>query len=279
MGICHVPKIIIGSKNTEQGSIQIYGKDAEALILGDPTHEGGDVKIYRDASGNLQFSIDADAASNAIAMSVYGGVVAQHNLTVGQATLETGYTCYVNGSMLSTGAYICGATLYSGLAHAVKIFKVEERNANQIYLPININVSGTNSSVHAVQLQIDSNNIFAAQATGDGAGGVNTLKAIFYAPTFHADTPQTLTGAGAVNITTSITHLVTTGADALTLADGAEGQIKYIVMKTHGGNGTLTPAHFANGTTLTFDAVGDSVMLLFTNGSWHWTGGQATIGA
>lgn len=32
-------------------------------------------------------------------------------------------------------------------------------------------------------------------------------------------TPQTLTGAGAVNVTTPVTLLVTTGADALTLAD------------------------------------------------------------
>ena len=271
MGICHVPKIIIGSKNTEQGSIQIYGKDAEALILGDPTHEGGDVKIYRDASGNLQFSIDADAASNAIAMSVYGGVVAQNYLTVGQASLNTGYPLYVTGSIYSSSAIVAEADFQvsdgRGLVSSVP---------NIASIVNNIHVTGTDAADHAIKLQIDSNDIFAAQATGDGAGGVNTLKALFYAPTFHADTPQTLTGPGAVNITTSITHLVTTGADALTLADGAEGQIKYIVMKTDGGDGTLTPAHYANGTTLTFDDVGDSVMLLFTNGAWHWMGGRAT---
>lgn len=37
-------------------------------------------------------------------------------------------------------------------------------------------------------------------------------------------TPQTLTGAGAVNLTTFSTLLVTTGANALTLAAGTEGQ-------------------------------------------------------
>lgn len=89
-----------------------------------------------------------------------------------------------------------------------------------------------------------------------------------------SQTPQTLTGAGAIDVTSSITWIVTTGADALTLADGVEGQTKMIVMKTDGGNGTLTPANFAQGTTITFDAVGDSVSLLFTNSGWHVMGGH-----
>ena len=271
MGICQLPKLIIGNKNTEQGSIQIYGKDAEALILGDATHEGGDISVYRDTSGNKQFSVDADAASNAKAVDIYGGVVVQHYLTLGQAALDTNrtFTCVGNGKV--TGILLSNELRVDSLIRTIL------DNAPSIRL--NIPVIGTDSTDHALKLQIDENDIIVAQATGDGAGGIVNKKALFYAPIFHADTPQTLTGAGAVNITTSITHLVTTGADALTLADGAEGQIKYIVMKTDGGNGTLTPAHFANGTTLTFDAVGDSVMLLFTNGAWHWMGGQATIGA
>ena len=91
------------------------------------------------------------------------------------------------------------------------------------------------------------------------------------------ETPQELTGAGAINITTLVTHLVTTAADAYTLADGEEGQLKYIVMKTDGGDGTLTPTNLGNGTTITFDDVGDSAHLLFTNGSWHFMGGTATL--
>lgn len=87
-----------------------------------------------------------------------------------------------------------------------------------------------------------------------------------------SETPQTLTGPGAVDVTSAITWVVTTGADALTLADGVEGQTKYIVMKTDGGDGTLTPSNFAQGTTITFNDVGDSAQLLFTNASWHIVG-------
>jgi len=81
-------------------------------------------------------------------------------------------------------------------------------------------------------------------------------------------TPQTLTGAGAVNLTTTTTLLVTTGANALTLAAGADGQVKIITMKTNGGNGTLTPTGLRGGTTITFSAVGQTVTLLYKDLAW-----------
>ena len=90
-------------------------------------------------------------------------------------------------------------------------------------------------------------------------------------PTYvgHADTPQTLTGAGEINATTSITLLVTTGVNALTIADGlVEGQIKYIVMKTDGGNGTLTGANLV-GTSIVFDTVGEGHTLIWTDSKWY----------
>ena len=87
-----------------------------------------------------------------------------------------------------------------------------------------------------------------------------------------------MTGAqNAVDIIADITHIVTDGADALTLADGAEGQRKSIIMKTDGGDGTLTPSNLGNGTTITFDDVGDSAEVLFSNSAWHFMGGTATL--
>ena len=79
---------------------------------------------------------------------------------------------------------------------------------------------------------------------------------------------QSLSGAGAINLTTLTTTLTTTGANALTLADGAVGQIKIIVMIADGGDGTLTPTNLANGTTLTFADVGDAVTLQFLGTKW-----------
>ena len=82
----------------------------------------------------------------------------------------------------------------------------------------------------------------------------------------------TSSGAGAVAITGAIHEITTTGADALTLADGTEGQVLRIVMVADGGNGTLTPSNLAGGTTITFNDVGDAVTLLFTNSNWFIVG-------
>jgi len=77
---------------------------------------------------------------------------------------------------------------------------------------------------------------------------------------------QSLSGAGAVDLTNLITELTTTGADALTLADGTtSGQVKIVTMIVDGGDGTLTPVTFANGTTITFDAVAESVTLVWNS--------------
>ena len=83
---------------------------------------------------------------------------------------------------------------------------------------------------------------------------------------------QTLTGSGStgvVNLTDTVTLLVTTGgSQAFSLADGVEGQIKIISMKTDGGSGIVTPANFVNGTTITFDDVEDTVTLLYQSTGW-----------
>ena len=89
---------------------------------------------------------------------------------------------------------------------------------------------------------------------------------------------QSLSGAGAVDLTNLITELTTTGANALTLADGTtSGQIKIINMIVDGGDGTLTPVTFANGTTITFDAVGESATLVW-NSTVGWVA-TSTVGA
>jgi hypothetical protein len=79
---------------------------------------------------------------------------------------------------------------------------------------------------------------------------------------------QTLSGAGAVDLTNLITELTTAaGAAAVTLADGTtSGQVKIINMIVDGGGtATVTPVTFANGTTIAFDAVGESVTLVWNS--------------
>lgn len=82
-------------------------------------------------------------------------------------------------------------------------------------------------------------------------------------------TPDIRTGAGAVSLTAMSTRITSTGADALTLADGVNGQIKTIVMGTDGGDATLTPTTKTGYSTIVFNDVGDGVTLqFFTTIGW-----------
>ena len=79
---------------------------------------------------------------------------------------------------------------------------------------------------------------------------------------------QELSGAGAADLTNLITELTTeAGAAAVTLADGTtSGQMKIIYMVVDGGGtATVTPATFASGTQIAFDAVGEAATLVWNS--------------
>ena len=80
---------------------------------------------------------------------------------------------------------------------------------------------------------------------------------------------QSLSGAGAVDVTNAFTSLTTTGAaQALTLANGAVGEVKIITHTVDGGSAVLTPTTKIGFTTITFTGVGESAMLVYTSAGW-----------
>jgi len=94
-------------------------------------------------------------------------------------------------------------------------------------------------------------------------------------------TVQALSGPGAVNITSLATAFTSTAAgNALTLADGAQGQLKtiiYVAEAAGGDTGVLTPANLGSATTITFNAVGDSVTLQFAGTDWWVVGFRGAV--
>jgi hypothetical protein len=87
---------------------------------------------------------------------------------------------------------------------------------------------------------------------------------------------QALSGPGAVNITSLATAFTSTATgNALTLADGAQGQLKtiiYVAEAAGGDTGVLTPTNLGSATTITFNAIGDSVTLQFAGTDWWVVG-------
>ena len=109
--------------------------------------------------------------------------------------------------------------------------------------------------------------------------GVATATSVATGPVF--GTVQSLSGPGAVNITTLTTAFTSTGTgDALTLADGVAGQLKMIVYVAEAAGadtGILTPTNLGAGTTITFNDVGDSVTLQFIGTDWWVIGLRGAV--
>ena len=137
-------------------------------------------------------------------------------------------------------------------------------------LPVATGVSGLAANV-ATFLATPSSANLAAALTDETGTGANVFAT---GPTFDNinGSVQALSGAGAVNLTTYTTAFTSTAAgNALTLANGAQGQIKnivYVAEAAGGDTGVLTPTNLGAGTTITFNAVGDSCQLQFIGTDW-----------
>lgn len=181
------------------------------------------------------------------------GIVASYSVTSTAAQVNTAVSATVSAFALSAGTVGAPTGAWSDEA------------ASGWY---RIGANDYGFSVNGVKVQ----EIAAAGVSLSGLTTMTTATAgtITTTGTFiNGGTPQTLTGAGAVNLTAYSTLLVTTAADALTLAAGTEGQHKFIRMKTDGGDGTLTVTNLQGGTTLTFNDAGDFVELYYLDSKWH----------
>jgi hypothetical protein len=99
-------------------------------------------------------------------------------------------------------------------------------------------------------------------------------------------TVQSITADGstttAVNVTTAVTSINATSAThSCGLSDGSDGQIKIILnISTSGTNAiTVTPTTLAGYTSITLNAPGESVVLIFKSSKWYIIGGQGYVAA
>lgn len=145
----------------------------------------------------------------------------------------------------------------------------------------NVTVPGTMDAgiISNSALSISSNNISGTRTNEDIILDPNGTGAVKTTATVHVGAfvggIDILTGPGAIRTDTLITEIVTTGAQAFSLADGVLGQIKILNMKTAGGVATITPTTFSNATNILFNAKDDNVTLCFTSNGWVITAGQS----
>jgi hypothetical protein len=93
-------------------------------------------------------------------------------------------------------------------------------------------------------------------------------------------TSEALTASGStapINLTSAVTEVNATSATApLTLADGANGQIKTVINVSSSGTNavTITPSNLRGHTSVTLNAPGETVTLIFKNSNWNIISGH-----
>ena len=221
----------VDSGNRKQGVLNDTRFDLAGFTFGadNPTN------IYRMLGG----SYDWASPENSGSATTLSGLVARH---MGADVTGSG------GGKNLTITNLAGATALAGLDDSTSSV------TNLIGLIAHTsNDSGTATNRYSV---------YAPEAN-DTAYFAGTVKAN---KTVHG--VQNISGAGAISLAETVTLLTTTGTNAYTLADGVEGQIKIISMKVDGGDATVTPTNFVNGTSIVFNDVEDTITLLYQTTGW-----------
>jgi len=245
-----VPNAVL---NVDDGSVgQLNWEDLEgnALYHVVQTRPSGQSAVLTGATGYL-------SASSVISQSV--GAVTTTTLTasgaiVGQSTLAITGAATLSSTLAVTGAVTHSSTLtQTGIAtfNAAPVFAAGATASGAV----DFDLSGSTAALKTPSgLTTITGDLLmtAAKVVGFGA-------------------PQALSGAGAVNVTTLVTLVTSTGAgDALTMADGTRaGQLKFVSMVVDGGSAVLTPTTKTNFTTLTLTAAYDWGLMQWSGTAWR----------
>ena len=229
--------------------------DATGNVLLNSKAEFGDAEFIADDSSNEQliFLKTASAVNNfAIRNSATGGNAAAATSTA--PLLESsGGDANIDLGLLPKGTGIVTVRSVGGA-----------NNQGMIRLNCENNTHGQTlmSQPHA-----SSDSGFFQLPKSSTAGNARATPDILLSGDKTVGTTEAVNSATALSLDTMISELTTAGSGlAMTLANGVVGQVKIITMVVDGGGtATLTPATFANGTTIAFDAVNETVMLVYAN--------------
>ena len=223
------------------------------------TQFGQDNNTFLSSVKSINMFLDSNGGDTGQAFRIY------NNTNPDSSPTETTFIFKVDESGDTTIKGNLTATDITANSLTTNVISSNGSNAN-----ISIQASGT-GSVEIGALDIKGTSISSADSTL-----VNINESVNVTGTLtsrgNVFGVQRLTGSGStevVNLTDTVTLLITTGSSqAFSLANGVEGQIKILSMVTDGGSGTVTPASFVNGTSITFDDVEDTITLLYQSTGW-----------
>ena len=104
--------------------------------------------------------------------------------------------------------------------------------------------------------------------------GGTTIKLINHSKDEWEKSSEDVADAAAISLVTGTSYFTTGAAETSTLADGYEGQIKHLVMKSDSGDMVVTVASagWGGSSEITFDDAGDGCTLKFADAKWYCVG-------
>ncbi len=246
----------------------------------------GDGSLKVSTAGVLAGFIARNSAGGGLSL---GGVGTDSNIYLAGNTILGGLTTNGTGVLQFPAA----TTNAGGWNMGTDVFGYRESASTFVISTTGTNTTKVMSATNALNFYLYESTSTLAGAITSNSGAV-TLRSIggslaLYSNNTQAaifDTAQNLTlaanlisststktGAGALAVTSTTSKYTTAGvADAITLADGANGQIKIVildVLTTGGDSAVLTPTTKTGYTTITFSAAGQSAVLQFvTTRGW-----------
>ena len=272
--------ITIGEEINFQGAVNLLGGD---LITGDNrisfndqssgTVSFLDFTVTQFSQTNntvlssvksINFFLDSNGGDSGQAFRIY------NNTNPDSSPTENTYIFKVDES---GDLFVTGDTSMTGTLTATDItansLTTNVISSNGSNAELSLQASGT-GDVLISALRVNGTTLDSADSTKITiAENVDVTGVLTVSGTIHG--VQNLTGSGStevINLTDTVTCLTTTGAQNFSLANGTEGQIKIITLKSDGGDATVTPATFVNGSTITFDSVNDTMTLLYQSTGW-----------
>ncbi len=244
---------------------------SESSLIDATTNAGGIQNNLLANDSNITASaqdvaglIDYNAVVNgsAITADTNAGTLSQNMLCAGSVINAAGTFGMVNINFLANASEI-DATNNGNLIQSNSLTGGSSLNANSATAQILNNIFSTGANIDLTSSSVAMN---FREFTGSGIVGGTQLMSI--------------SGAGAIDVSFSeMTRLTTTGggAHAVSMADGLEGQEKFIIMNAHNGDATVTPSNFNGFTNIVFSATGQFVKLKFVQGHWNVLSKQGVV--
>lgn len=247
---------------TGTGAVAIeLDTDAGGITLladGDPAG-----KILIDAEDSITLTTEDDHAG-AITITSAAGAAASTIIVTNVAGTAVSVAA-AETAAIQLYSTVGGIGLNSGI-NAVNAIRIEADGGAAETIVIHANLGDTATSI---TLLSDDGGITLTPGKLVTLGGGTVHSGI-------QDVPAGGTSTVLVLTNTVFTVGADGGGDIMTLANGTAGQIVYIICEDGTGTTTITPTPFNGGTSITFDAVGDAVTLVYTTDlGWSIVGGNS----